>query len=341
MNEFHNNNEYSIEKEEIKPEIYFHYTSLDALYSIIESQSFRLTNLASSNDAKELSYNSEIFRKDIKEIIDKETDEPTKKLFKMVDGSITNNIREFEECCKSDSDIYALCLSEKKDNLTHWDRYASGCKGVCIGINLAALRLQNRETINELFWKNLLNWGTILYNEDDRREEIKNTIISLIDTILECGKKYAKNQSQSKIRENDLYLYASAVFSQKRMFVKNASFIDENEVRLYFQASSIKSVLGTLNGIKKDVGKELFDDMKNSFLELVKQYNLEENNYYMSRYGIRSYRNLCLKEIWGSGLIDEIILGPLCTQNIEELKKFMCDHGLKDTKISVSEVPIR
>ena len=40
----------------IPAKIYYHYTSLEALYSIIKTRSFRLMNLSSSNDKKELFY---------------------------------------------------------------------------------------------------------------------------------------------------------------------------------------------------------------------------------------------------------------------------------------------
>lgn len=34
----------------------------------------------------------------------------------------------------------------------------------------------------------------------------------------------------------------------------------------------------------------------------------------LTRSGIRSYKELCLKEVWGAGVIPEIILGPMCIQ---------------------------
>ena len=74
---------------------------------------------------------------------------------------------------------------------------------------------------------------------------------------------------------------------------------------------------------------------------MVEHYNLNNNNFYLSKYGIRSYIDLTFKEIWGSGLITEIILGPLCVQNKKELRKFINKFGLEGTKISVSKVPIR
>lgn len=57
--------------------------------------------------------------------------------------------------------------------------------------------------------------------------------------------------------------------------------------------------------------------------------------------GIRGYKDLCLEEIWGSGTIVEIILGPMCRQNCNELRRFLKANGLEGTKVSTSKVPIR
>ena len=61
----------------------------------------------------------------------------------------------------------------------------------------------------------------------------------------------------------------------------------------------------------------------------------------MTKAGIRSYKNLCLDEIWGSGVIPEIIIGPQCVQNRNELQRFLKANGLEGTKVSISKVPIR
>lgn len=122
MNEFYNKLKYFVETEGVKPEIYYHYTSLEALFSIVKNQSFRLTNLNSSNDLKELSYDYKEFISDMEILIDEETEESTKKVLKLYLQSVKDNIKDFKKRCNVKSDIYALCWSSKKDNLTHWDR---------------------------------------------------------------------------------------------------------------------------------------------------------------------------------------------------------------------------
>lgn len=48
-----------------------------------------------------------------------------------------------------------------------------------------------------------------------------------------------------------------------------------------------------------------------------------------------------LSEIWGEALIKEIIIGPKCFQNKNELTGFIRASGLDRTKVIVSKIPIR
>ena len=59
----------------------------------------------------------------------------------------------------------------------------------------------------------------------------------------------------------------------------------------------------------------------------------------MSGRGIRGYKNLYLGEVWGSGTIPEIILGPTCVQNSNELKRFLKANGLEDTVFALGYFP--
>ena len=59
MNEPHNKLKYFEQTEGVPAQIYYHYTSLDALYAIVQSRTFRLMSLKSSNDRTELFYKPE------------------------------------------------------------------------------------------------------------------------------------------------------------------------------------------------------------------------------------------------------------------------------------------
>ena len=63
---------------------------------------------------------------------------------------------------------YALCLSEKKDNLTHWDRYANNCKGVCIAFNTSSLYILMMRYFAEIYGTKCYDVGKILYKSQDK-----------------------------------------------------------------------------------------------------------------------------------------------------------------------------
>lgn len=339
MNETYNKMKYYIEAEGIKPEIYYHYTSLDALFNIIKNQSLRLTNLSSSNDLKELSYDYKKFIKDIEKLIEEETNDKKKKILELYLQSINENICDFKKRCNSKQDIYALCLTTKRDNLTHWDRYANNCKGVCIAINMSAFDVYAKRMNNMIFGKNLISHGRVLYESSQRRKIIKNQIFGYLNYLLQDSK--LSEWINLSILKNNAYKYCIPIYFGNRIFSKNASFVDEDEIRMYYQENTIKESIELLNSMKNEISNLLYRNTKKSYLEMIENYNLKKINYDLSRYGIRSYIDLTLKEIWGSGLITEIILGPLCIQNKKELKKFINEFGLKGTKITVSNVPIR
>lgn len=50
---------------------------------------------------------------------------------------------------------------------------------------------------------------------------------------------------------------------------------------------------------------------------------------------------MSLQNIWSSKLIPQVILGPKCIQDNEELQGFLKYHGLTGTKIVKSEIPLR
>lgn len=339
MNEFYNKMKYFEQTEEIPAQIYYHYTSLDALYNIVASKTFRLTSLRSSNDKKELYYKPELFLEDFEKIIEKESDSNIKRCFYLIKESIKLNKVDFVKGCKEKVYPYALCLSEKKDNLTHWDRYAERCTGVCIGFNVSSLRVLMQRMEITAFGVGVYDVGNVLYALDQKERFIRNSLVNILNAL----------SRQEDVNCTDIielirkcgYVYATSIYMQVAKFVKDNSFVDEDEVRLYHDSASIKGTLRLVELMKPVVEPEVYLNLKKQFKEFVTQLHLSEEKFCMSSRGIRSYRELCLEEVWGSGTITEIILGPMCVQNRNELKCFLKANGLEGTKVSVSSVPIR
>lgn len=339
MNEFYNKMKYFENVEQIPAEIYYHYTTLDALHSIVASRAFRLTSLKSSNDKDELYYKPEGFFSDFSKVCDKEKDINIKKYFQLIEESTKINKINFLKECKRKTSPHALCLSGKKDNLTHWDRYASGCTGVCIGFNVSSLRVHMQRMAITAFGVGLYDVEKVFYSTEQREKQIRNIISRLVSVVIEKG-QIESNGIQEIIRKNG-YVYAVSACIKLMQFSKNSSFVDEDEIRLYHDAASIKDTLHLIDLMALDIEPELHKNLKKNFGELVKQLHLGEEKFCMTKSGIRSYRELYLEEVWGSGTIPEIILGPMCIQSRNELRYFLKANGLEGTKVSASKVPIR
>lgn len=162
----------------------------------------------------------------------------------------------------------------------------------------------------------------------------------MIDILLTGERRIENKDIQEIIRENG-YIYAAAAYLMLMRFSKHSSFVDEDEVRLYHDSASKKSTLRLIDSMASDLEPELLKNLRKNFLNLIKQFHLEEEKFCVTKSGIRSYRELYLGEIWGSGTIPEIVLGPMCIQNRNELQRFLKANGLEGTKVSISKVPIR
>ena len=338
MNEPYNNMDYFENIEGISKEVYYHYTSLESLYSIVTSKTFRLTSLKSSNDKKEFCYSPDEFIIDFSKVCIDEG-EDTKKFFQQINKSIEVNKASFYKLCRVKSRPYALCLSEKKDNLTHWDRYANGCSGVCIGFNTSSLRVYMQRMSSLSFGIGLYDIEKIIYASKQKISYIQNELTHILSIL--CHHRLLEDMVIEKYIQENGYMYASLIFRQLMKFSKDSSFIDEDEVRLYHDATSIKDGLHLLELLASSENSKLYRTLKKNFSSLVNQLQIEEEKFFVAKNGIRSYRNLCLQEIWGAGTIPEIILGPMCIQSKNELRFFLNSNGLKGTKVSVSKVPIR
>lgn len=325
--------------EHVNPKIFYHYTSLDALFNIVTSKTFRLTSLRSSNDKKELSYSCDEFLTTFRSIFENELDANARQCFQKMINSVDEDPLIFNKECKINRASYALCLSNKRDNLTHWDRYAANCAGVCIGFNAAAINILLRRTDNSIFGTSLFEIAKALYTKEQIAQDIKNSITYFANILPKRANSTGEINLYELIEKNS-FAFMVSMYRKVKKFRKNGSFVDEDEVRLYYEAESIPDTREFIKSICKNLDNE-GDHFSKSFDALVKDLKIDEEHFMISRLGIRSYHDLCLDKIWGSGLIPEIILGPMCVQNRAELLCFLRDNGLGDTKVSSSKVPIR
>ncbi len=104
------------------PGIFYHYTSLDTLWAILESDSMRATQARFSNDSEELKQGTRILAEICKDITQgKGSDAP---------GIHAEHLWKQEG---TDIDCYILCFCEQNDILSQWRGYCRN-DGVSIGL---------------------------------------------------------------------------------------------------------------------------------------------------------------------------------------------------------------
>lgn len=321
--------------DKVVTEIYYHYTSIGVLFNIINKQSFWLTSLKSSNDKKELTYTYDRFIADLNDVIEKESDDARKLFLKKVYDS-KDLVHLTRSAQKPNRDSYALCLSQSRDSLTHWERYTNGCKGVCLSINLGALLVLLKRRGLDCFASQIFDIKGIAYLDRERQRFLIKTILDVYDMV-----RLGEEEKEENI--DDLRLVLPLAYDEMKNFIKVDSFYDEDEIRLLYSLSALNTVSKIMRKIiapNRGIS-EARRSLYNSYKEMIEILDIKEKKYSVFSTGIRSYYNLCLKEVWGEGLIPEILLGPMCTQDKKELRAFLDANGLRGTKISESKVPIR
>jgi hypothetical protein len=108
-----------------------HYTSLDALLSIIETKSLRATNVHYLNDSSESELGLNVMRR---------VAEDARKTAAGIDAEFLAHFigwldgRVFES-----ASVYVLCFSEARNQLSQWRGYTQHGRGVCISIDSGLL----------------------------------------------------------------------------------------------------------------------------------------------------------------------------------------------------------
>ena len=301
--------------------IYYHYTSVEALYNIVKTRTFWLVNSKSSNDKTEGVFTEAEFNRIIKLAREKISEE-NKKYF---DEIFAQNI-SVSDFFKIENE-YILCLSKISDSLAHWDRYANFRKGICIYININKLN-KYFNSLNQ----NYFNAYELGYTDDELISEVINGF-DFYSKVREFHKMVGSNEFTKNSFLKNTFL--EAVYSLLCSKKKNPYFKDEKEMRINFLSWKILNWRETIQ--KMNTSEEL----KSKHLSTLKKLDIEKTYFEPIHGEIRSLHHMCLKDIWDSDLIPEIMLGPNCPQSKDELRAFLDENGLTDTKITESEIPIR
>lgn len=189
----------------------YHYTSLDALLSILQRRSLWATNVAYLNDASEVRYGCNLMSEMVVE---------RAKSASVPEREFLDHLRAFLQLDVAHQlPIYVLCFSEQRDQLSQWRGYTPHGRGVSVGFNSGALirRMQ------KLGWQ----WQACYYGRPGQ-SAYAQAIVTRLCRVAEQGRGNEDKQTffDRVIHENvhDLLQVAA--------MIKNPVFAEEKEWRL-------------------------------------------------------------------------------------------------------------
>lgn len=97
--------------------IAYHYTSLNAFFSIVKDKHLLLTSLRNMNDPTEGGYSVDAFMQDYNEIeVQYKGQYPFLTVLK---EQADQHKKDFEDVCNMPSEPYSTCFSRKRDSISH------------------------------------------------------------------------------------------------------------------------------------------------------------------------------------------------------------------------------
>ena len=292
---------------------YFHYTSINVLYNIVNNQELWFSNLSNSNDPNELYLTCESYNEYIGSMnIDPYHGTPMILSKNKVHGS-----------------PYGLSFTTLEDSLTQWERYGDNLKGVSIEFDIDFIQKYLHDNYQFSFY-----FDQMKYSENDKRA----LIVKNIDSMPEFT-DYTWEKDWPFCA-----LYFLIHYSEARALFKSEDFAQEKEFRLFFDPVEYKFYHDTVCLFNFGDSEKMVLESKRSYqyAKDVIHFLEEDKNYALMRNGINSYLKLDLN-LFGkdkSKIIKSIRLGPKCVQDIDTLEEFLSHFGYNPT-ITKSKICIR
>ncbi len=293
----------------IKPyETIYHYTDINGLIAILESQSLFSTNINFLNDSKEFKHGVELIDKNIKLI--KETAK-NKKLLQNLKKE-TNTIL--------DIDKYVICFSKNGDLLSQWRSYGNKGKGIAIGFEPHEMEGSMAEQIFGL---------DIIYDENIQNEIIEE-YLKIIPDYFEKQKDLFdwKGYDYNSLVSNTTIEFLEDIIST----FKNPSFSEEQEFRIEYKVD------GTHN--KPNDKKIFFRSSENLIIPYIKLTSNYKNDIV---YNLDKPNDEKRLEVGNKLPLKEIIIGPSLDYKINKLgiEKLLIKTGYNNIEIKESTIPYR
>lgn len=235
----------ALERARTAGELVWHYTTLDTLALILQSNSLLATEVSFQNDIRETSTADAAFkealellanedryrmfaREALRFLADEDNWQPT---IGMVSNQLTRNAR------------FILCASTDPDSLFAWRTYANGGIGCAVGLD-PNVALGVVDPAAGPARRRVHHWRKVVYSQRKIRQEAGRVLIQLAEQWLrERGDGRAEADADAAFGVTVMNL--AEMRSRLRAMAKDPAFADEHEQRVTVDSVSYKALTTT------------------------------------------------------------------------------------------------
>jgi len=292
------------------PNTVYHYCSLDSFYNIIKNSNIRLSDIDMSNDYSE------------------------RKLFKKITSQMINEKKKaaqiFTSSLKKDGHSFVFCLSSGKDLLSQWRGYANDGTGISIGFDFKTLNKINEHNVP------IFKFLDVIYDKKIQLDLLSSSVDKAI-SILERSKVENPDNIPNKVSDT-FYSWWGEIENCNLRF-KGSMFSEEKEWRICLSCPDYTYYESMINRYNIYYRKYDTSPVLPAYPRISKENrNLTVSNILTTCLNnkIVSYVDCFFSDI-KDVLIREIVLGPKCNMNPDEIKNFLHLSGYKLEKIKISK----
>lgn len=256
-------------------DVIYHYCNVDGFYNIIKDSTIWLCDVSKSNDYQECVLCKDRINEAIEEIMSKD-----KKNLDAWRWGINNGLELNREIF-----TYCACFSEDCDQLSQWRGYANNGQGLSIGFDKKLLVELGKSDPYRI------KFAPIIY---DKREQDK-----YVDSIVRDNLKTVEYKGIGHVA-----IELNTNYNLKFPFIKNSSFMEENEWRI-----AVNSRPGLHSALK------LSDD-----------FTFSEVKFHVANEKLISYIEMNFSRVKNE-LIKEIWIGPKSEVTENDVLNFLNTSG--------------
>lgn len=335
--------------------IYYHYTSMEKMWKILEGEQLRATQACFSNDSEEISMGIKVIKKACTELFS---------------GKDTEMMTFIENLSRDDLDSYIICFCDKDDKLSQWRAY---CKegGASVGFafddSLPNYYFSKKEGYHRIEKKCQL-YPVFYYNYDskckncsvcltyDRLKEIignkmniigdtqakKIAILEIVPYIKHCG--FCEEEEHRLLIENPLdYTMRNTTFTSDDII---EYFEKDGKISPYINISFSNNINSSDRNICVFSDEGQFDGILNKIMKEIEKFNITvqddekialDNIKYVPSKEKKIIIGQCEESIQKQlfGIIDRIN-SPLDINDSSEIIPIWCDGHLPIRTITVA-----